>query len=132
MTQKYDPYNFPNISRKVEPEPEMPEVIYLIENKEFDEDDDHRIIWTTDIDVYPESNPVKYIQADKIADNDTKHMLDLATAELIVYRKMADYLERAALDVMKNHAIPIGETRISFVRLSESLSAYNKFKEGQK
>lgn len=51
---------------------ELPQVIYLIENPELDEGDDHRIIWTTDPDVYPEHTPVKYTraltQADRPAD----------------------------------------------------------------
>lgn len=43
----------------------MPKEIWLVENPELDEDDDHRIIWSPDSDVYQECVRTKYIRDDR-------------------------------------------------------------------
>lgn len=42
----------------------MPDVIYLVEHPEFEDDDDCRVIWTVDPDCYSGKIITKYIRSD--------------------------------------------------------------------
>lgn len=68
---------------------QMPKEIWLIEQPDLDEDDDHRIIWSTDPDVYPEGIKTRYVLptiADAaIAYINSRQVTEAHTQEIVTY-----------------------------------------------